>query len=145
MLCFHKNNILFPLPCGAGSAVPREGFVSNLIMPFSWFVVAVTLPIYSVGPHAVSSLHIYTFVVSQAFIAGAATKQETLTPPRHLVLPLVCRGPWMSPWCSIVVLQWQCISSFVFYCLNFCRVRQIIEVNVFFDWRICESEVFAAL
>ena len=23
-------------------------------------------------------------------------KQETLTPPGHLVSPLVCRGPWMS-------------------------------------------------
>ena len=36
---------IFPLPCGAGSAVPREGFDSSVIMPFSWCVVAVTLPI----------------------------------------------------------------------------------------------------
>ena len=38
---------LFPLPCGTGtcSTVPREGFDSNVIMPFSWCVVAVTLPI----------------------------------------------------------------------------------------------------
>ena len=37
---------LFPLPCGAGSTVPREGFDSSvIIMPFSWCVVAVTLPI----------------------------------------------------------------------------------------------------
>ena len=41
---------------------------------FSWCVVAVTLPIYSVGPHTVSSLHIYTFVVSRAFMAGAASQ-----------------------------------------------------------------------
>ena len=34
--------------------------------------------LYSVGPHPVSSLHIYTFVVVWAF------------------MPLVCRGPWMS-------------------------------------------------
>ena len=33
---------LFPLPCGAGSTVPREGFDSSVIMPFSWCVVAVT-------------------------------------------------------------------------------------------------------
>ena len=33
------------LPCGAGSTVPGEGFDSSVIMPFSWFVVAVTLPI----------------------------------------------------------------------------------------------------
>ena len=43
-------------------------------------------------------------------------KQETLTPPVHLVSPLVCRGPWMSTlvlycWCP----QWQCISSSLFY------------------------------
>ena len=31
--------------CGAGSAVPREAFDSSVIMPFSWCVVAVTLPI----------------------------------------------------------------------------------------------------
>ena len=36
---------LFPLPCGAGSTVPREGFDSSVIMPFPWCVVAVTLPI----------------------------------------------------------------------------------------------------
>ena len=36
---------LFPLPCGASSTVPREGFDSSVIMPFSWCVVAVTLPI----------------------------------------------------------------------------------------------------
>ena len=36
---------LFPVPCGAGSAVPREGFDSSVIMPFSWCIVAVTLPI----------------------------------------------------------------------------------------------------
>ena len=42
-------------------------------MPFSWCVVAVTLP-YSVSPHPVSSLHIYTFVVSRTFMAGAASQ-----------------------------------------------------------------------
>ena len=36
---------LFPLPRGAGSAVPREGFDSSVIMPFSWCVVAVALPV----------------------------------------------------------------------------------------------------
>ena len=30
--------------------------------------------LYSVSPHPVSSLHIYTFVVSRAFMAGAASK-----------------------------------------------------------------------
>ena len=35
---------LFPLPCGAGSTAPREGFDSSVI-PFSWCVVAVTPPL----------------------------------------------------------------------------------------------------
>ena len=30
-------------------------------------------------------------------------KQETLTPPGHLVSPLVCRGPWMS---TMVLYCW---------------------------------------
>ena len=30
-------------------------------------------------------------------------KQETLTPPEHLVSPLVCKGPWMS---SVVLYCW---------------------------------------
>ena len=37
--------IRFTLLCGAGSTVPREGFDSSVIMPFSWCVVTVTLPI----------------------------------------------------------------------------------------------------
>ena len=50
-------------------------------------------------------------------------KQETLTPPGHLVSPLVCRSPWMSTvvlywWCSIVgatvtVHQFFCILHFI--------------------------------
>ena len=36
---------LFPLPCGASSTVPCEGFDSSVIIPFSLCVVAVTLPI----------------------------------------------------------------------------------------------------
>ena len=45
LFCFTFLSHLFPLPCGAGSTVPREGFDSNVIMPFSWCVVTVTLPI----------------------------------------------------------------------------------------------------
>ena len=40
--------------------------------------------LYSVGPHPVSSLHIYTFVVSQAFMSGAVSQagdaDSSLTP-----------------------------------------------------------------
>ena len=45
LLYFTFLSHLFPLPCGAGSTVPREGFDSRVIMPFSWLVVALTLPI----------------------------------------------------------------------------------------------------
>ena len=41
----HFLSHLFPLPCGAGSTVPSEGYDLSVIMPFSWCVVAVTLPI----------------------------------------------------------------------------------------------------
>ena len=40
-----ESPLMFPLPCGAGSTVPREGFDSSVIMPFSWCVVVATLPI----------------------------------------------------------------------------------------------------
>ena len=52
--------------------------------------------LYSVGPHPVSSLNINTFVVSRAFMAGAASQTGDADSSRHLVSPLVCRGPWMS-------------------------------------------------
>ena len=55
-----------------------------------------------VGPYPVSSLQIYTFVVLHSWRVRLA-KQETLTPPGHLVSPLVCRGPWMS---TVVLYCW---------------------------------------
>ena len=45
LLYFKFLSHLFPLLCGAGSTVPCEGFDSSVIIPFSWCVVAVTLPI----------------------------------------------------------------------------------------------------
>ena len=45
LLYFTFLSHLFPLPCGAGGKVPREGFDSSVIMPFYWCVVAVALPI----------------------------------------------------------------------------------------------------
>ena len=59
--------------------------------------------LYSVSLHPVSSLHIYYFVESRAFMAGVASQAWTLTPPGHLVSPLVCRGPWMS---TVVFYCW---------------------------------------
>ena len=44
LLYFSCLSYLFPLPCGACSTVPREGFDSSVIMSFSWCVMAMTLP-----------------------------------------------------------------------------------------------------
>ena len=58
-------------------------------------------------------------------------KQETLTPPRHLVSPLICRGPWMSTRCSIVgatveVHQFFCILHL---CVGGCSMLQMSPFN----------------
>ena len=63
--------------------------------------------LYSVGPHPVSSLNIYTLLCRGHSWRVRLAKQETLTPPGHLVSPLVCRGPWMST----VVLYCCCHSD----------------------------------
>ena len=52
--------------------------------------------LYSIGPHPVSSLHIYTFVVWVRL-----AKQETQTPPRHLVSPL--QGSVNVHHCDLIV------------------------------------------
>ena len=59
--------------------------------------------LYNVDPHPLSSLHVYTFVVSGHSWRVRLAKQVTLTPPGHLVSPLVCRGPWMS---TVVLYCW---------------------------------------
>ena len=58
--------------------------------------------LYSVGSHPVSSLHIYTFIVSRAFMVGAAS-QERDADAGHLVSPLNSRGPRMS---TMVLYCW---------------------------------------
>ena len=105
ILYFTFLSHLFPLPCGAGSTVPREGFDSNVIMPFSWCVVAVTLPSsYIVSVHIQCQASIYTLSLCRGHSWRVRlAKQETLTPPGHLVSPLVCRGPWMS---TVVLYCW---------------------------------------
>ena len=62
---------------------------------------------YSVGPHPVSSLHKHPLLCPGHSWRVRLAKQETLTPPGHLVSPLVNRGPWMS----IVVLYCWCHSD----------------------------------
>ena len=59
--------------------------------------------LYSVGPHPVSSLHIYTFVVSRAFMAGVASQAGDADSCRTPGLTSGLQGPWMS---TVVFYCW---------------------------------------
>ena len=62
-------------------------------MPFSWCVV-----------HIQCQASIYTISLCRGHSWRVRlAKQETLTPPGHLVSPLVCRDPWMS---TVVLYCW---------------------------------------
>ena len=72
--------------------------------------------LYSVGPHPVSSLHIYTFVVSRAFMAVAASQAGDADSSRAPGLTSGLQGSMnVHRGALLMVPQWQCISSFVFY------------------------------
>ena len=74
--------------------------------------------LYSVGPHPVSSLYIYTFVVSRAFMAGAASQAGDADSSRAPGLTSGLQGSVnVHRGALLLVPQWQCISSFVFYIL----------------------------
>ena len=92
---------------------PAKGLTQVLLCLFSgvwlWHFL------YSVDPHPVSSLHIYTSVVSRAFMAGAASQAGDADSSR-------APGPTSGLQGSVnvyrgallLVTQWHCISSFVF-------------------------------
>ena len=102
LLYFTFLSHLFPLPCGAGSTVPREGFDSSVIMPF--LVCCGRDTSYIVSVHIQCQAFIYTLPLCHGHSWRVRlAKQETLTPPGHLVSPLVCRGPWMS---TVVLYCW---------------------------------------
>ena len=72
--------------------------------------------LYSVGSHTVSSLHIYTFFLSRACMADAASQAGDADFSRA---PGLTSGlQWsvnVHRGALLLVPQWQCISSFVFY------------------------------
>ena len=75
--------------------------------------------LYSVVPHPVSSLHIYTFVVSRAFMAGAASQAGDADSSRAPGLTSGLQGSVnVHRGALLLVPQWQCISSVVFYSIN---------------------------
>ena len=70
----------------------------------------------SVGPHLVSSRHIYTLVVSRAFMVGAASQAGDADSSRAPGLTSGLQGSVnVHRGALLLVPQWQCISSFVFY------------------------------
>ena len=72
--------------------------------------------LFSVGPHPVSSLHVYTFFVSRAFMAGAASQAGDADSSRAPFLYSGLKGSVnVHRGALLFVPQWQCISSFVFY------------------------------
>ena len=108
---------LFPLPCGAGSAVPREGFDSSVIMSLSWCIVhvTVTLPIMYRSTSRVKPPYI-PFVVSRAFMAGAASQAGDADSSRGPGLTSGLQGSVnVHRGALLFVPQLRCTSSFVFY------------------------------
>ena len=87
--------------------------------------------LYSVGPDPVSSLHIYTFVVLRAFMAGAASQAGDADSSRAPGLTSGFQGSVnVHRGALLLVPQWQCISSFVFYILF---LRLVLLSCVFFS------------
>ena len=73
------------------------------------------LIVYSVGPHQCKA-SIYTLSLCHGHsLRVRLAKQETPTPPGHLVSPLVCRGTWIS---TVVLYCW-CHSDSFFFLLYF--------------------------
>ena len=93
--------------------------------------------LYSVGPHPVSSLHIYTFVVSRAFMAGAASQAGDADSSRAPGLTSGLQGSVnVHRGTLLLVPQWQCISSFVFYILAH---QQHSPCTAWFEWTCLHS------
>ena len=71
---------------------------------------------FSIGPHPVSSLHINTFVVSRAFMAGAASQAGDTDSSRAPALTSGLQGSVnVHRGALLLVPQLRCISSFVSY------------------------------
>ena len=70
----------------------------------------------SVQFHCQASMYIFTFVVSRAFMAGAASQAGDADSSRAPGLTSGLQGSVnVHRGALLLVPQWQCISSFVFY------------------------------
>ena len=84
--------------------------------------------LYRVSVHIQCQASIYTLSLCRGHSWRVRlAKQETLTPPGHLVSPLVCRGPWMS---TVVFYCWchsDCASVLLYSTINL-HVTLLIEL-----------------
>ena len=96
---------------------PARGSTQMSLCPFPG-VLWLWHFLYSVCPHPVSSLHIYTFVVSWALIVDAASQAGDVDSSRAPGLTSGLQGSVkVQRGALLLVPQFQCISSFVFYIL----------------------------
>ena len=103
--------------------------------------------LYSVGPHPLSSLHIYTFVVSRAFMAGAASQAGDADSSGAPGLTSGLRGYVnVHRGALLLVPQWQCISYFVFYffCILHC-IPAVISAKELFRFMFQNSTHFLCI
>ena len=119
---------------GFGSPIVGPTFTSCLFPGVLWLWHF----LYSVGPHPVSGLNIYTFVVSRAFMAGAASQAGDADSSRAPDLTSGLQGS-MNVHCGdlLLVPQLQWISSFVFYIQSACTYM----CHHLFNWNIVASGI----
>ena len=96
---------------------------------------------YSVGPHPVLSFHLNTFVVSRAFMAGAASQAGDADSSRAPGLTSGLQGSVnVHRGALLLVPHWQCISSFFFYiCLFWTFHLEYPSVlSLIWDLHLCQ-------
>ena len=107
--------------------------------------------VYSILPHIFyifQIINLFWYMYGHSWRVRLA-KQETLTPPGHLVSPLVCRGPWMSTvvlycWChsdgASVLLYFTVVYSilphifYIFQIINICWYMYIRNCHIYFTF-----------
>ena len=86
---------------------------------------------YIVSVHIQCQASIYTLLLCRGHSWRVRlAKQETLTPPGHLVSPLVCRGPWMS---TVVLYCW-CHSDSASVLLYFTQIQIMHILHKLFNF-----------
>ena len=94
---------------------PARGSTQVLLCPFLMCCGCDTPYLVSVRIQCRASIYTLSLCHGHSWRVLLA-KQETLTPPGHLVSPLVYGGSVsVHRGALLLVPQWQCISSFVFY------------------------------